>query len=94
MTCPADAANDTSCTCNLLTPESRFGHFADDVVHVVYESIMLRGTEDDDITFNGACEALLVEGVEGWGVPSRQAHRPEEWREACRKELRGYLAQR
>ena len=93
MTCPADAANDTSCTCNLLTPESRFGHVADDVVDPVYVSIQ-QVIHEEHLPFNGAVRQLLKEGVAQWPVPSRQAHRPERWREACLAELRGYLAQR
>jgi hypothetical protein len=89
------------CTCDLLSPDSASAlHFDADVVHCVAASLRVVLEEQDcerpeyerlpaDLAYGASL--LLAEGLLEWEPPSRQAHRPEEWRHACARELKGYI---
>lgn len=95
------------CTCDLTTPDSASAlHFDDDVVQVVHAALMdvLRdysrpgegrpSDEPNEFDLRQSAEVLLEEDSDllTWQPPRRQAYRAAEWREACVRELKGYVS--
>lgn len=78
----------TNCNC-LLDGDSTHGD--DDVVQVVHYSIQQTMDEQGLQTYSSAARWLLDEGLACWGVPERQQHRADAWRESCARELRGCI---
>jgi hypothetical protein len=100
MTCTNDP-----CTCELNNPDSASAlHFDADVVQCVHAALMdvLRdysrpgeghpSDEPNEFDLGQSAEVLLAEGITTWQPPARQEHRAEYWREACRRELKGYVS--
>lgn len=91
------------CTCDLLNPDSASAlHFDADVVQCVAAALEQVLDEQDcerpryqrlpaDLALAARLCLYSDDGILGWEPPREQAHRPEEWRQACARELKGYI---